>query len=282
MALPRILVGLYLDGDTLYGIAQNETPPVGAVGDPTMIYLIDVAEPTQPSIRQHYAWDGEITDLLRADHLLYMATRDINGDQTGLAVLDFTIPHAPGLAGYARQTGYLPQLAAIDDTIYFLGDRLAAYRYTPPQATARLDQGGTLAAVADGVTYTFPSTAFAAPVTVTHTTRFVDPLLALPVPQLGVGNAFVLQAMITSTGSAVAPLGTFSMTIQYTKEHVQAVDETTLVLYRWDGSAWVVEPSVVDPATQTVTATPTTTGVWMLGALARNRLYLPIIQHTQP
>jgi len=72
------------------------------------------------------------------------------------------------------------------------------------------------------------------------------------------------------------------MTIQYTKEHVQAVDETTLVLYRWVDGAWVIEPSVVDPATQTVTATPTTTGVWLLGARARNRLYLPIIQHTQP
>lgn len=282
LALPRMFVGLYHDGDTLYGIAQNETPPVGTVGDPTMIYLIDVAVPTQPSIRQHYAWDGEITDLLRADHLLYIATRDVNRDQTGLAVLDFTIPHAPGLAGYARQTGYLPQLAAIDDTIYFLGDRLGAYRYTPPQATTRLDQGGTLVAVADGVTYTFPSTTFAAPVTVTHTTRFVDPLLALPAPQLGVGNAFVLQALITSTGSPVAPLGTFAMTIQYTKERVQWVDETTLTLYRWADGAWVAEPSVVDPATQTVTATLETTGVWLLGARAKNRLYLPLIHHGQP
>lgn len=72
------------------------------------------------------------------------------------------------------------------------------------------------------------------------------------------------------------------MTIQYTKERVHWVDETTLTLYRWADGAWVAEPSVVDPATQTVTATLETTGVWLLGARARNRLYLPIIQHTQP
>lgn len=72
------------------------------------------------------------------------------------------------------------------------------------------------------------------------------------------------------------------MTIQYTNEAVQLVEETTLALYRWADGAWVVEPSVVDPATQTVTATPTTTGIWLLGARARNRLYLPLIQRVQP
>jgi len=283
LALPRMFVQLYRHGDTLYGIAQNEIPPAGAPNYPSEIYLIDIAEPTQPTIRQRYSWDGEITDLIRADNLLYVATRDVNGNQAGLSVLDFTIPHAPSLAGYARQAGYLPQLAAIDDIVYFLGDRLSAYRYTPPQATTQLNHNsGMLDAAFDNVTYHFAAEAFTTPVTVTHTTRSVDPWLAFPVPWVGVGNGFALQATTTTPGNAVTPTGAFSMTIQYTKEAVQLVEETTLVLYRWDAGAWVIEPSVLDPAMQTVVATPTTTGVWMLRALARNRLYLPLIHHGPP
>lgn len=275
LALPRMLVGLYHDGDTLYGIAQNETPPVGTVGDPTMIYLIDVADPTQPSIRQYYVWDGEITDLLRVDPLLYIATRDVNGNQTGLSVIDFTIPHAPRLAGYAYEPGALPQIAMIGGTIYFAGDRLGAYRYTPPQAVAQLTAGGVLTASADALTYTFPSTAFAEPVVVTHTTHYVDPWLAFSAPWVGIGNAFALTSTAPTTG-------VFTLTISYPAETAQLGEVATLALYRWADGAWVAEPSVVDPATRTVTATPTTTGVWLLRALARNRLYLPIIYHTQP
>lgn len=279
--LPQRIGEIYRHNETLYAVAARQ---YGAC--PYTIYMVDIADPSAPYLRQSFCWRSEIDELIFDDHLLYIADRDTTytrNSQTGLSIVDFTIPHAPRLAGYAYEPTYLAQITTMGDTIYFSGDRLAAYRYTPPQATIQLNHNsGMLDASFDNVTYHFAAEAFTTPVTITHTTRFVDPWLAFPAPWVGVGNGFALQATTTATGDALAPTGAFSMTIRYTKEAVQLVEGTSLALYRWDGGAWVLEPSEVDPATQTVVATPTTTGVWMLRGLARNRLYLPLIHHRQP
>lgn len=268
---------IYLYGDTLYGISS-----IAHAGCPYTIYMVDVAEPSAPHIRQTYCWPKWITDLLVDGNLLYIADKseDYFSDRNpgGLSVVDFTMPHAPALAGYAIETGNTPQLAKLNDTLYFLDNGLSAYRYRPPQAARRLELGGQLVAAVDPVTYTFPAAAFATPVTVTHTTHFADPWLAFAAPRFGVGHAFSLESKVGESGEAIQPTGAFSLTVTYTDEATQHVDEATLALYRWVDGAWVVEKtSSVDPATNTVVASPTATGLWMLGAMARHQMFLPLI-----
>lgn len=276
--LPEALYSLYDFDDMVYGVAVSLYGQCRYI-----IYMFDVSTPAKPALRQSYCWTKTISDLIRDGNLLYIA--DSNVDYTGrnpggLSVLDFTLPHAPSLAGYAIEDGINPQLARINDTIYFLGNGLSAYRYKPPQAAAQLAQGGQLSANVDPVTYTFPAASFATPVTVTHTTHFADPWLAFGAPMYGVGHAFSLASKSVATGEAIQPTGGFSLTVTYPSDVTPLVDETTLALYRWTAGAWVLEKtSRVDPATHTVVASPTTPGLWMVGGVLRNRLYLPLIGH---
>jgi hypothetical protein len=67
------------------------------------------------------------------------------------------------------------------------------------------------------------------------------------------------------------------VSVQYTDREKGLVDESTLALYYWDGSAWVKEPSsVVDLGGNTVTATPGHFSVWAVLGEVR-RVYLPLV-----
>ena len=87
-----------------------------------------------------------------------------------------------------------------------------------------------------------------------------------------------MTAVGSADGAALQPEQPFTLTVTYTDAAIGLVDETTLVLYRWTGNAWVVESgSQVDPANNRVTATPSQSGLWMLAATVPGRLYLPVM-----
>lgn len=70
------------------------------------------------------------------------------------------------------------------------------------------------------------------------------------------------------------------LTIQKRAE-LPPVIEQTLALHTWDGSQWVAEPSSsVDPATNTITATPNHLSLWaVLGET--HRIYLPLVMRNR-
>ena len=80
-------------------------------------------------------------------------------------------------------------------------------------------------------------------------------LTAAPMPVgKSLVSAFDLSA--TSGGVSVSTFAkTLTLTFTYTDEQIEGLDETTLKIYYWDGSQWVTLTSVVNTATNTITAT---------------------------
>ncbi|MFQ5854673.1 MAG: hypothetical protein ACE5LU_03375 [Anaerolineae bacterium] len=81
--------------------------------------------------------------------------------------------------------------------------------------------------------------------------------------------------MHSASGQPAHPSRPYTITVRYA-EGVLAFEDT-LALYTWDGTQWVREPtSVVDPAGNTVTATPDHFGTWAVLGEAE-RMHLPVI-----
>jgi len=104
--------------------------------------------------------------------------------------------------------------------------------------------------------------------TVVSNTKFeVKTATAEDVVQAGItGSApqsFVMVGgriyQLTATGGSGQTITNFSKNITlsftYTNEEIADLDEESLKVYRWDGSAWVALPSTVNKTTNTVTAT---------------------------
>lgn len=159
----------------------------------------------------------------------------------------------------------------------------------PPAVSAQVGpSGGTLASPGDGTTYTFaPGTfgsvayaaiASAAVVTVTHVPKDAN---AAPATGTLVGIRHFYDAYARdASGQYVQPQKPYTVTIQYGPIDLASsrARESTLALYRWNGTTWVREPtSRVDTEADTITANPTRFSTWaVLGEPAKIRL-LPVI-----
>jgi hypothetical protein len=117
---------------------------------------------------------------------------------------------------------------------------------------------------------------------------FVVPYASPPVdPLAAIGHAFDVHAVQAGTnGPSVETIsGTYTISIEYTNEQVDSIDEKTLALYRWDGSQWLKEPSsAVDVAANTVTATPNHFSHWAVLGEPRadmHTVYLPVVTRSQ-
>ena len=137
--------------------------------------------------------------------------------------------------------------------------------------------GGSLTSFDGDTVITIPSGAFADDVLLAYTPASGTP----PGGDLVVGGpVFDLSAVYSDTEEP-APLAagaTFSLTIHYDEDDLGSyVVEETLALYYWDGEQWIPEPSsVLDPAADTIMATPDHLSLWALLA-EDHHLLLPII-----
>jgi oligopeptide transport system substrate-binding protein len=149
--------------------------------------------------------------------------------------------------------------------------------------------GGTVSSPRTGTTLGFPSGTFTATVVVTYTQASPYPpgtpvvseaaSAAAGTAYVGIGHCFSVTAVYSGTGqpAAIALGHTYTMTVQYTDAEKGPAIESTLALYWWNGSQWVKEPTcVVNPAANTVTATPNHLSLWTVWG-ETYRLYLPLV-----
>jgi len=74
------------------------------------------------------------------------------------------------------------------------------------------------------------------------------------------GKTLVSVFDLTATAAGVAVTSfakTITLTFTYTDAQITGLDEATLKIYRWDGTQWVILPTIVYPAINTLTATTT-------------------------
>ena len=149
----------------------------------------------------------------------------------------------------------------------------AAAPPTPPastsgEGTVTASEGGEVSATiteGGGATAEVPANAVVAntAVTVTPTattaTAVATAAAAVPSGQSVVGN-FVYNFAATAAGEAVTTFAeAITLTFTYTDAQVTGLNESTLIVNRWDAAAseWVALTSTVNTATNTVTATTT-------------------------
>ena len=140
--------------------------------------------------------------------------------------------------------------------------------------------GGTLLAD-DQTLLSFPSGTFTSTVIVTYT-----PSLLSNVPAIGklqsIGHVFDIRVVFSGTTQLAqpAPGKTYTVTVPYTGAERGPTIESSLKLYYWNGSQWLVEPtSLVYPAENLVVATPNHFSIWAVLGETR-RVYLPVAIRT--
>jgi len=151
---------------------------------------------------------------------------------------------------------------------------IAAWRITRVSGTANPATGGTLVSYHGDTTVQIPAGAFADPVELTQAPATeISPGGNLR----GIGHTFDITAVNSDTGQPAQPVQSCRITVRYTKSELGSAIENTLGLYYWEESQWVREASsVLDTATNTVSATPNHLSLWsVLGETRRN--YLPIL-----
>jgi hypothetical protein len=212
----------------------------------------------------------------------------IANDTAGVRILDLSNPTAPTEIGFYDTLGAASDIEVVGRYVYIAdGPRgLAVLWFAPPTSTTLDTAGGTLVSGIDQTTYDFSSSVFADDfpgdvftdtAIVTHTPRYPGNLP--PTGDLiGIDHFFEVTAVYSSTGLPAQPTQPYTLTVQYTDQEKGPAIEGTLALYSWDGNQWAKEPSsVVDVASNTVTATPNHFSVWaVLGET--HRLYLPVIR----
>jgi len=142
------------------------------------------------------------------------------------------------------------------------GGAPAAPPAVPGEGTVTPSEGGTVSATSTeggGVTVVVPPNAVADDTTITITPiGTAQSLVGSPPAGSFMVGGYVYRISATSDGEAVTTFSAaVTLTFTYTDAQASGLDESTLVVYRWDTSTsqWVALPSTVNPATNTVTAT---------------------------
>ncbi|GAB4495767.1 MAG: hypothetical protein OHK0052_04080 [Anaerolineales bacterium] len=143
--------------------------------------------------------------------------------------------------------------------------------------TVTLDpNGGTLTSLVDNTNYIFPAAAFTDTVTITH-----RPIFFLQAPQLGkrvaLPHVFETFATHPTSGQFVQPQQPYQISITYLADEVGSAIEETIRLYKWDGTQWQIEPTMLlNTETNTLSATPNHFGLWAVFG-ETNHIYFPVI-----
>jgi len=149
------------------------------------------------------------------------------------------------------------------------------FEVLPRQISAIIPvEGGSLYSPWDDTLYEFSPGTFSEPVVVTHTVQYRD--LPSPIPLVGIGHFYDVEAAYTGTGMPAQPTQPYTLTIGYTEEQKGAAIEDSLSLYNWNGAQWVPENSQLDLVNHQVVATPDHFSTWgILGET--NRVYLSMV-----
>jgi Tol biopolymer transport system component len=231
--------------------------------------------------RPALSWDGRTVAFQSGANNL--VTGDTNGFKSDIFVRDIdagqtTRASVPFTGGEWPSESRIPHISGDGRFVVFLAqndneplsDPAAQYDvYLRDTGNGRISQtvtisttGGTLIQPTYGMTVTIPANTFASDVNLTVNGIYPSPHL-FPVDKWGVGPYFNLSATDTLTGQPVLPVNGITVTVQYSPLDKLAAAADTLALYRWDGAAWVKEPSsVVNTDDWTVTAVIQQTGTW--------------------
>jgi hypothetical protein len=138
-------------------------------------------------------------------------------------------------------------------------------------------EGGSLASTGGDTGFAFGPGAFSSPVRLIYRHLWARTHVD---DHVGLKHAFDLSAVYPDTGQlATLALGqTYTVTVHYTDAELGTTAEDTVALHYWDGTQWAKEPSsVVNPATNTVTASPNHLSEWAVLGETR-RVFLPVVR----
>jgi hypothetical protein len=234
-----------------------------------LVDLKDIANKNWPEIGKY--WFPDWPGYLRVKAFGSKVYAYIPNGNSGLRILDVSDPGniipvtLSGPAGTYDIAAYVNGSFVYESSIYA---GLYAY-WAPPYTQAYLANDTDLldSSAVDGVTYHLNATP---PETLAllHMPVYTPNAPPLPSGAQATGHTFDVFARSSATDQPVTTLGSgqsYTLTVSYTPAELGGLAETTLRLYYWDGSSWVIEPSsVVDTAAHTVTATPNHFSLWSL------------------
>jgi oligopeptide transport system substrate-binding protein len=155
---------------------------------------------------------------------------------------------------------------------------ISTWRLMQVNSTASPGAGGTVTSHHGDTTITIPPGVITDTVVITQSPVYGMP----PAGNLaGINHVFDITAIYSSTGqpAAIAPGQTYTIAVQYTDADKGPAIEGTLALHYWDGNQWIQEPSHVNPAANTVTATPNHFSLWAVFGETK-RVFLPLVLKT--
>jgi hypothetical protein len=244
--------------------------------DPAKMRILRFTDPmTMPEIGA-YSWTGGAESIAVKGDYAFVADY-YSVEDSGLRIIDTSNPMAPTQAGFYR-TGLANNVALIGNYVYVanVDTGLFVFWYGYPTETRIPISGGVLSSAIDNTSYIFPGNAFTDTTTITHTAKF--PGSVHPTGNLvNVNHVFETTAIYSSTGeiASLVPGRTYTLSVRYTDTEKGPALENTLRFCYWDGAQWVKDPtSVVDVATNTITATPNRLALWAILGETR-RLFLP-------
>ena len=260
-----------------YAVAASADGKYAYLADGGQLLIINVSNKLSPYLAGSYAvGPGTATHVAVAGEYVYVSTG------IGLLVLDVSHPATPTRVGYYDTPGWSEGVAVVGSRVYVAcrdGGLLAlAFRYAPTWATIPVG-GGSLTSVADRTTYTFPAGTFTDTVLMTHTARLPGNAPS-PNALAGINHYFDVTAVYSGTGQPAqpAPGHAYTITVQYTDAEKGPAIESTLGLYRWNGSTWSQDgiASAVDTVSNFVTARIDHFSLFaVLGET--KRVYLPLV-----
>ena len=255
----------------LFGIGLVSPTDVWFVGDMSNIFhwtgsqLQAVSNPTQQtlvSIDMLSSNDGWAV----GDHIGISFSEGVIAHWNGSVWQQFQSPTGRGLAS----------VSMVSPTDGWAVGATAILRFHPISTGSISAAGGSLISPSGDTTFTFSNGTFPSTTTVTFTAQPSLPHRSASL--IDIGHNFELSAIINGTGQPAQPAQPYTIVIQYIDaENNPVVMENTLALYFWNGSEWEKEPtSVVDTASNTVTASPSHFSEWAVLGESRT-VFLPLI-----
>ncbi len=239
------------------------------------LYGIDVSAASPVRVLT-WTTPGTAEGVTVVDNIAYVATR-----HSGLRLVSVGDPASPNEVAYYNTAGEALSAVVAGQYIYVADGHggVVILWYSPSTAGTIAAEGGTFTSTFDGVTYTFPKGAFTDTIVLRHIP--MSPALVPPLGNLtGINRFFNTTAVYSSTG-APAPLvpGTvFTISVAYTPAERGIVDEATLALYHWNGTAWSTTGITKVTPTQGGTLLSRLDHLSLFGVLGEvHRSYLPLV-----
>ena len=243
--------------------------------------ISDTADPNHWGKIGHYPSVNDAYSMMSVQSIGGRTYVTTGRGSMGMAVLDVTDPsniqvldETGRLAGWGwstSQAGHYALLSSPNSGMYTFWSVPAVEGIIPVA-------GGALSSAADGTVYTFGSGALERDLRLRHIA--VLPANTPPTgKKVGIGHAFVVSATDAANDRplpALAGSQTYTLEVTYAPAELHGLTETSLALYYWDGSTWVMEATKVDLATHKLTAHPNHFSLWMV--LGNFNIFIPVVR----